>query len=258
MHDAESLAARLVAARAAAGLLLIGLDFDGTLAPIVPHPDDAALPAATRQVLVALTRRPDTRVALVSGRSLADLRQRVDVATAHYAGNHGMEIEGPGVARVHDGAAAARPVLAGIARQLAADLGDVDGVVVEDKGLTLSIHYRRVAAGAEQARVRQHVLDHCRGMAGVRVTEGRKVVEVRPDVDWHKGRALRFLRDTLLVGHPGAPTLFIGDDRTDEDAFREVGDDGCAIFVGQPPADSAAHAALPAVPDVARFLQRLA
>jgi trehalose 6-phosphate phosphatase len=144
MHDAETLADRLIAARATAGLMLVGLDFDGTLAPIVPHPDDAALPEATREVLAALARRADTRVALVSGRSLADLRQRVDVADAHYAGNHGMEIDGPGVERLHPGAAAARTVLTEVARDLSGHLADVDGVVVEDKGLTLSMHYRRV------------------------------------------------------------------------------------------------------------------
>jgi trehalose 6-phosphate phosphatase len=258
LPDAHSLLPRLTAARAAAGLMLAGLDFDGTLAPIVSRPDDAALPRATRPLLLELAGRGDTRVALVSGRSLADLRQRVAIDDVYYAGNHGLEIEGPGVRRVHAEAEAALPGLARVARLLAQHLGGMHGVIVEDKGLTLSVHYRMVADAREEARVRDSVHELCSGAAGLRLTEGKKVVEVRPDVDWHKGRALGFLRETLLAGHEGAPTLFIGDDRTDEDAFREVGEGGCGIVVGTPPPDTAAHASLADVTAVARFLQQLA
>ncbi|MGH7465568.1 MAG: trehalose-phosphatase, partial [Longimicrobiales bacterium] len=90
----------LRAARGAAGSLLIGLDFDGTLAPIVPHPQEAALLPASRAALDALALRTDTHIALVSGRSLADLRRRVVLERVYYAGNHGLEIEGPDVHRV--------------------------------------------------------------------------------------------------------------------------------------------------------------
>jgi trehalose 6-phosphate phosphatase len=258
LPDAHDLTTRLRAARAAAGLMLVGLDFDGTLAPIVPRPDDAALPATTRPVLEQLAQRRDTRVALVSGRSLRDLRERVGIGGLFYAGNHGLEIEGPAVHRVHAEAEASMERLGVLARRLEARLAGLDGVIVEDKGLTLSVHYRLVNDATAEARVRAQVHDVCAGVPGLRLTAGKKVVEIRPDVDWHKGRALRFLRDTLTAGHMRAPVLFIGDDRTDEDAFREVGDDGCAIFVGEPIADSAAHASLPDVASVARFLRELA
>jgi trehalose 6-phosphate phosphatase len=257
--DALQLLAALRTARDRAGLMLVGLDFDGTLAPIVRRPDDAALPAATEPLLRALAARSDTHVALVSGRSLHDLRRRVGIDGVYYAGNHGLEIEGPGVARVHPDAEAAVARLGRMARLLEQRLGDRPGVIVEDKGLTLSVHYRMVDDDGDAARVRADVHAVCAGARGLRLTEGKKVVEVRPDVDWHKGRALRFLRETLVPPGSGAPTLFIGDDRTDEDAFREVGDDGCAIVVGDsPPADTAATAALASVAAVADFLAGLA
>lgn len=249
----------LQAARAEAGALLLGLDFDGTLAPIVPRPEDAALLPASRDALDRLAARGDTHIALVSGRSLEDLRARVRLQDIFYAGNHGLEIEGPGVHRVHDEAAAARGTLELLAGHLRRDLASIDGVIVEDKGLTLSVHFRLVEDEAEMMRVRDAVHDCARGITGVRLTDGKKVVEIRPDVDWHKGRAFGFLRDTLESRFGRGPAVFIGDDRTDEDAFRELGEMDCSIIVGDPPQhESIAHACLRTPEEVARFLDLLA
>lgn len=258
LPDGNTLTDTIRSARQQAGRLLLGLDFDGTLAPIVPRPEDAAMPAETRAVLQQLAGRPDTLVALVSGRGLQDLRHRVSVDAAFYAGNHGLEIDGPGVHRVHPGAQAGASTLATIARELRHRLDEVAGVIVEDKGLSLSVHFRMVPDAAAAASVEETVRDVCDGVSDVRLTYGKKVVEVRPDVDWHKGRALAFLQDTLLADADRAPTLFIGDDRTDEDAFRMVGDGGFAVFVGTPPAETAARAALGSTDQVTRFLQELA
>jgi trehalose 6-phosphate phosphatase len=259
LPDAMEMLERMSTARERAGGMLLGLDFDGTLAPIVPRPEDAAMPPHTRAAVEALAARPDTHVALVSGRSLADLRERVALDGAFYAGNHGFEIEGPGVHRIHPDAQAARGAMARLAGELGERLAGMVGAIVEDKGLTLSVHYRMVDDEAEGRRIDALVHEACAHLRGLRPTRGKKVVEVRPDVDWHKGRALAFLRDTLLHDVPGAPTIFIGDDRTDEDAFREVGDGGCAIVVGDPPPpDTAAHAALASTEAVAAFLGRLA
>jgi trehalose 6-phosphate phosphatase len=257
--DALDILPRLRAAREAAGHMLLGLDFDGTLAPIVPRPEDAALPPATRALLEGLAARDDTRVALVSGRGLHDLAGRVGIAGLYYAGNHGLEIEGPGVQRVHEAALAAREQLAAARTRLHDELDAVPGVIVEDKGLTLSVHYRLVEDAARAEAVRRAAHGCCAGHDGLRVTDGKKVVEIRPAVDWHKGRALRFLRDTLAAEFPGAPTIFIGDDRTDEDAFREIGGDGWGIVVGDPPPPrTAATAALGSTDAVVEFLRGLA
>ncbi|HEX6133237.1 MAG TPA: trehalose-phosphatase [Longimicrobiales bacterium] len=249
----------LRAARRAAGSLLVGLDFDGTLAPIVPRPADAALLPAARPALEELARREDTHIALVSGRSLRDLRARVALDRVYYAGNHGLEIEGPGVHRMHEGAGEARGTLSYLARVLHRELAGIDGVIVEDKGLTLSVHFRMVASETQEARVRDAVHAQAAGIDGVRLTDGKKVVEIRPDVDWHKGRAFRFIRDTLEERFGPGPAIFIGDDRTDEDAFGELGETDCAIVVGDPPQHAtAAQTGLRTPEEVADFLHRLA
>ena len=248
----------LRSARQAAGSLLLGLDFDGTLAPIVPRPEHAALLPAVRAPLDALSARRDTHIALVSGRSLDDLRSRTRLDRVYYAGNHGLEIDGPGVHRMHEEAAAARGTLQQLAGQLERVLSAVDGVIVEDKQLTLSVHFRMVEDETEAARVREVVRTCAREHTGIRLTDGKKVVEIRPDVDWHKGRAFRFLRDTLEERFGRGPAVFIGDDRTDEDAFRELGDTDCSIIVGDPPQhESIAQACLRSPEEVAEFLHLL-
>jgi trehalose 6-phosphate phosphatase len=258
MIDAIALVPDLRQARAAAGHMLLGLDFDGTLAPIVPIPDDAGLPAATQSLLEALAARADTRVAVLSGRGLRDLAARLGIAGVYYAGNHGLEIEGPGVHRIHAEAVAAAGALARVVATLEQRFGGEPGVIVEDKGLTASVHYRLVDDPGEAARIRDGVHACSAREPRLRATDGKKVVEIRPDVDWHKGRALGFLRATLTADYPAAPTVFIGDDRTDEDAFRELGDEGWSIIVGDPPpADTAARAVLPDTRAVAEFLRRL-
>jgi trehalose 6-phosphate phosphatase len=255
--DAFGLADELRDARARAGRLLIGLDFDGTLAPIVEQPDDARLPAATRPVLAALADRPDTSVALISGRGIEDLRARVALEGVFYAGNHGLEIDGPAVHRVHGDASAALDRLGSLLAGLRTELGGTAGVIIEDKGLTASVHYRLVETEKDAARVRDVVHARCREASGLRANDGKKVVEIRPDVEWDKGRALGFLRDALGGGR-ALPTAFIGDDRTDEDAFREVGDDGWSIVVGRTrDYTTVARAVLDDTADVAEFLRRL-
>jgi trehalose-phosphatase len=219
--------------RRRAGRMLVALDFDGTLSPIVEQPESAALLEGMARPLRELVDRDDTIAAIVSGRGLADVRGRIGLDAFYYAGNHGFEIEGPGVDRVHEAAEAARPALESCARALVEALADEPGTQVEDKKWTLSIHYRRAERDGAESRVRAAIDAHCRG-PGLRVTEGKKIFEVRPDVAWDKGRATRFLLDVLADG-ADLPAIFIGDDRTDEDAFDVVRDLGGGIIVADPP-----------------------
>jgi trehalose 6-phosphate phosphatase len=257
LQSALPLLDTLRTARAATGMMLLGLDFDGTLAPLVPNPHDAALPEHMRPVLEALVARTDTRVALVSGRGLQDLRRRVGLPTAWYVGNHGLEIDGPGVRHVHEEAREVSSHLPGVVSLLRQRFAGRSDVIIEDKSLTVSVHYRAVTDEGRAAEVRRVVHDCCRNVPRIRATDGRNVVEVGPDVDWHKGSALGFLRDTIVPDRR-APVLFLGDDRTDEDAFHELGDDGWSIVVGDPPrADTAARASLASTAEVADFLRGL-
>jgi trehalose 6-phosphate phosphatase len=244
-------------ARRRAGRMLVALDFDGTLAPIVERPEDARLLDSLAAPLRQLVARRDTVAAIVSGRGLADVRQRVRLHGVYYAGNHGFEIEGPDVERIHPDAEAARPALESCVRALETALADEPGTEVEDKQWTLSIHYRRAERDGAEERVRAAVRAHCAG-PGLRVTEGKKVFEVRPDVDWDKGRATRFLLDAIADGDP-PPAIFIGDDRTDEDAFEVVRDLGGGIVVGNPPpADTRAVAWVRDPAEVAQLITALA
>lgn len=248
------------AAWARSGRIVLLLDFDGTLAPIVERPEMAAMPARTREALERLLAHPGVDAAIVSGRGLEDARERAALPGIAYAGNHGMEIEGPGVERVHREAAAARPELERVVAALLPALDSVPGAFVEDKGLTLSVHYRQVARD-RVPEVRAAVERAAGASDALRVTEGKEVLEVRPRVDWHKGRAVEFLLGVLDPA-PGTPVLYLGDDTTDEDAFRALaawaGGSGEGVLVADSsPAGTAARSYVRDPAEVAALLEEL-
>ena len=243
---------------ARSGRLVLLLDFDGTLAPIVPRPEMAAMPDGTRRALDRLMARPGVEVAVVSGRGMADARDRTAIPGIAYAGNHGMEIHGAGLDRVHPDAAAARPALEEAAAEIERGLAGIDGAFVEDKQLTLSIHFRQAAD--READVRRVVMDAADGRGGLKVTEGKMVLEVRPRVEWDKGRAVLFLLGEMRPP-ADAPVLYLGDDTTDEDAFRAVaewGASGEGVLVADAPRPTSAHARLHDPSEVGALFEALA
>jgi trehalose 6-phosphate phosphatase len=209
------------AAVEAAARLALFLDFDGTLAPIAASPGLARLPPGTRAVLEKLARCDDCTIGIVSGRALDDVRRRVGMDGLIYAGNHGLEISGGGLHFDEPTAVALKADVAGTVGVLTSLLGQIDGVLVEPKGLTASIHYRRVRAEdrAEVERIVRRVVpeDH----PNLVLVEGKMVWEVRPRVVWNKGKAVGWIRDRLGLGQ--ALSFYLGDDRTDEDAFAQIG-----------------------------------
>ena len=259
MIDATEAARRIVAEREASGRLLLALDFDGTLSPIVPRPAEAAILPAAARALTRLADRPDTRVAIVTGRGLDDVRARVREERAFFAGNHGFEIEGPGVRHRIDAAERLRPEFLMLSERLRHELAHIPGVEIEDKGITMSVHYRRVDDPALAEEVRVATVREAE-RSGVRATHGKRVVELRPPFDWHKGRAVEFLIDSLGSDGPIYP-VFIGDDVTDEDAFRAVRDrGGLAILVadGEDSRQTAAHARVASPEQLVPLLEALA
>jgi trehalose 6-phosphate phosphatase len=210
-----------MARRLAGTPLVVLLDVDGTLAPIAPRPEDAAVPAETRRVVAALAAREEIHVGLVSGRAAADARRLVAVDNVHAIGNHGCEVVSPEGAMTIDPAVAPwRDALAGAAQALAPRLAEVEGVFLEDKTWTLSIHYR-LADPDILPRLRGVVTDVA-ARYGLPVTEGKKVLEVRPPVSVDKGTAVLALAERLGATGDDASLLYAGDDRTDEDAFRRL------------------------------------
>lgn len=239
------------------GSMILLLDFDGTLAPIVERPELARIPDATRRSILGLIDEGAT-VAIVSGRGLADARRLAGLPDIAYAGNHGMEIEMPGIQQTHPAAQAARKSLEAVARETNSRLGDLEGLIVEDKGLTLSIHYRQAERSAVP-RIREVVAEETARHGDLRLTEGKEVLEVRPDVDWHKGRAVEFLLGQLEPAD-GVPILYIGDDRTDEDAFAALRDSGKGegvLVTDQTAPDTAAESVVKNTEEVARLLDLL-
>ncbi|WP_373047950.1 trehalose-phosphatase [Vulgatibacter sp.] len=227
----------------------IFLDYDGTLAPIVDHPEDAVMPAQVRADLEAATTR--CPVVLVSGRRLADVAALVDLPALTFAGSHGFEIRGP------TGSHAIRPESQGAihaaAAALRARLGAIEGILVEDKSFAVAIHFRLADPAFVPAVER--MVDEVGAGLGLRKTHGKMIFELRPDVDWDKGRAVRFLLETLGLGD--AVPIYVGDDVTDEDAFRALADDGISILVSDEPRPTAARWSLQDPAEVGFFLRLL-
>jgi trehalose 6-phosphate phosphatase len=248
--------------RDAAHILLLS-DYDGTLTPIVDKPEMANLAERTRQLIRDLSRQPRFTVGIVSGRALFDLRDRVGVSGIIYAGNHGLEIEGPGISFVNPVAEDFKPILHVIHYVLSKTLETVRGVFVENKGLSLSVHYRLAEEHRSQEveKIVKSVVEDAEAKGLARTTSGKKVYEVRPAVSWDKGQAVNLLtkrygsqreKDALLP-------IYLGDDLADEDGFRIVDTytKGVSVFVGEESGSSAARYFLKSPAEVMEFLEML-
>jgi trehalose 6-phosphate phosphatase len=223
--QALGLAAGLTARRPA-----VFFDFDGTLSDIVDDPDSARPVAGAVEALQKLAAQ--CPVAVLSGRDLADVTKRLGLPGIWYAGSHGFELTAPdGTHHQNDAAAAAIPVLERAAAELRDRLGSIPGVRVEHKRFGVAVHYRNASrdrVGEVAAAVRA-----AGRRDGLRVTTGREVIELRPNVDWDKGKTLRWVIDHLREAQSGGPLMpiYVGDDITDEDAFDAVRQDGIPILV---------------------------
>ncbi|MEZ0349765.1 trehalose-phosphatase [Mycobacterium sp. pR1184] len=253
LPDASQLLGEDLAARRPA----VFFDFDGTLSDIVNDPDSAQLVAGADDALQRLAAR--CPVAILSGRDLADVTARVGLPGLWYAGSHGFELTAPdGTHHQNDAAAAAIPVLESAAAQLRERLGSIPGVRVEHKRFGVAVHYRNAArdrVGEVTAAVRA-----AGQRDALRVTTGREVIELRPDIDWDKGKTLHWVLEHL-DGSAGLTPIFFGDDITDEDAFDAVHPDGIPILVRHNDDGDRATAALFALDSpaaTADFVGRLA
>ena len=215
------------------GKIFLCADFDGTLAPLRPKPVQAKLSRQRLRLLRDISRKKNFTVAIISGRSLKDLRRKIGLKGIILAGNHGLEIVRSGRRFVHPGAKRFTPLFARIAGALKKKIRFFPGAVLEQKGLSLSLHYRIV----EKHRLRRLKQLFLQAAApylrkGLKFTRGKKVWELRPPLKWDKGRALLFLHQDLKP--KAGLTIFIGDDLTDEDGFRAVNSlGGISIRVGK-------------------------
>ena len=235
---------------------LVGLDFDGTLAPIVENPDMAEVIPSNRDAVRRLAEV--VTVCVVSGRDPRDARERLGVAAvAAYAGSHGLDLidaagqpfDDPPTKRFEN----VLPLLDTVEERLRDRFSGVYGVVVERKRFGAATHFRQrpEAAADVEAFVIGLTVDH----PSLRVQFGKSVAEIRPAIDWHKGSAITWLADRL---GPFTGILYVGDDATDEDAFEAVSGRGAGILVASRPRTTAARFRVGDPTEVGRLLARLA
>lgn len=272
LDRAEVVVARL----ARGGPVLVALDFDGTLTEIVDDPSAPVVTAGRREVLARVP-APGRWLAIVSGRALADVRERVGLERAIYVGNHGLEIDAPGVFR-HAAPADAEERLAVLLDSLSARLASLssqpaslssqpaslpaqpaslpapENTIVENKGVTATLHVRP----REDIRGHAALGAAIRGeveAAGFVLRAAKAAWEIRPAGAATKGDALGRLIASLPAATP-EHTVYIGDDATDEDAFLAL-PGGVTARVGPPGVETAAHYRVSSPAEVYRFLEIL-
>ncbi|MCL4503259.1 MAG: trehalose-phosphatase, partial [Deltaproteobacteria bacterium] len=235
---------------------VIFLDYDGTLTPIVDRPEDAVLADDVRQTLRDLAEH--CTVAVISGRDLPDVRKLVDLENIYYAGSHGFDIAGPEGKRIeHQLGKDYLPVLDEAEKSLKDLLEDkISGVQVERKKFSIAIHYRRVKED-KVAEVEKAVDKVKKEHARLRQSSGKKIFELQPDIDWNKGKAILYLLEQLPLDDSGALPLYVGDDTTDEDAFKVLGDRGLGFGVQRGKKATAARYLLRNPAEVEQFLRAL-
>lgn len=207
------------------------LDYDGTLVPICKEPSLARLSLETRKVLKDLLKNPFISLGIISGRSLEEIRKMVGIPDLFYAGNHGFEMMFKKRVWTHPDLKGFSSRLKKIVRAVHSRTRGIKGIIVEDKKFTASIHYRNVTThspGEILAVITEVLAPYSETLA---VSRGKKVFEIRPRIEWDKGKALERLTELLAI-RTKLVRIYIGDDQTDEDAFSVLGKEDLSIRVG--------------------------
>lgn len=207
------------------------LDFDGTLAPIVGHPKDAIILPEAKAWLKRLSKKNNIKIAIVTGRSLPDIRRKVRLHRLYYVANHGMEVFYKSQFLLKKGYRFKKPLKC-FGDDVISALAHIPGIFIEEKGLSVAVHFRRV-----EKKYHSIIKNTVCEVAGplikkydLQVTKGKMILELRPALIWNKGKAVKWLWKKT------APTYFpvyIGDDITDEDAFIALRSFGLTIRIGK-------------------------
>jgi len=240
--------------------ILLLLDYDGTLTPIVKTPSKAIIHKDIRELLQKLSRSPYCKIGIISGRKLEDIKNIVGVDGITYAGNHGLEIQGPKIKFESQVSPRLKSIIRNIATGMQKRLSGIKGALIDDKGLTLSIHYRLVNKKDMPAfeKIVSEVTNPYMVSDKIKVNSGKKVYEIKPPVKWDKGKVvLWFLaRQQFISGVKNVLPIYIGDDITDEDAFKALKRKGLTVFVGKP-GNSKADYYLKNTEEVTKFLRSI-
>ncbi|XP_044974833.1 probable trehalose-phosphate phosphatase D isoform X1 [Hordeum vulgare subsp. vulgare] len=197
------------------------LDYDGTLSPKVNNPDEAYMSSEMRDVVQEVASLCATSV--VGGRARDKVKSFIMLENLHYAGSHGADIKLSDEAEAYQPTSEYEPVINGARERLEEVIRDIKGASVENKQFCISVHYR-VFEKKKQELVKKLVKKTIKGFPELRVTDGDKVLEVGPNAEFNKGYAVKYLLEQLARKNnwdsSQVVAIFIGDDRTDEDAFK--------------------------------------
>lgn len=225
--------------------IIMFLDYDGTLTPIVKRPKEALISKDTRNLLDRLSKSPRCRLAIISGRALRDIKNKIRLNNIIYSGNHGLEIEGPKIRFKSPVSLEYKTTLKRIKNYLSKRLISIKGVFLEDKGLSLSLHYRLV--DKKQIPLVKNIFHEATTIYLIRnkikIKPGKMVLQIMPAIEWDKGKVVLWLLNRqrfILKGNNIFP-VYIGDDVTDEDAFGVLKNKGLTVFVGRPKASQAKY-----------------
>ncbi len=235
------------------------LDYDGTLAPIANTPPEAVLPAHNKILLEKLAHLPWIKVVIITGRSLNDIKTIAGIRNIVYVGNHGFEIDGKGFSFKSLRTPYIKNILDELNHEFNPKQSGIQGVILEDKELTLSVHYRLVET-KKIPKIRNIFKRICRPYLlskKIVVSEGKKVLEIRPPMAWDKGYAVLWLWAQEKERTPDLFPIYIGDDATDETAFAALKGKGLTITVGPSTKKSSAQYYLNGPNEVSIFLQKI-
>jgi trehalose 6-phosphate phosphatase len=232
--------------------LLIFLDYDGTLSPIVEKPDMAVIDDERRRVIQQVSEKYITSI--VSGRAKLDVKKRVNIDSCYYAGSHGFDISTP-FKQDFTFADEFVPILKEIYNELCLELENFEGVILENNIFTLSVHYR-LARNEDFTEIEKIVKSKL--TEKTKLTQGKMVFEFRPNIEWNKGKAVLKLLE-MMNKSSNIFCIYIGDDKTDEDAFKALKEEGIGIgiFVGSKTSNTEASFYLKDPNEVEKFLQKL-
>lgn len=211
------------------------LDYDGTLAPIAQNPDLAVLAPKTWAVLKKLSNHPRCMLAIISGRALASIKKMVKIPKIIYSGNHGFEVDYHGVHLKLLQDTNFQILLNKIHTVLGKKMKGIKGILLENKKMTLSVHYRLVSRNQRPVikTIFREVITPYQVRRQVNVTAGKMVLEIRPPLEWGKGDLVKWLLHEGAQNGNKTVVFYFGDDRTDEEAFKVVKGKGYAIIVGK-------------------------
>lgn len=242
-------------------VVFIFFDYDGTLTPIADTPAEATISQDVKNLLNKLSENPAFKLAIISGRSLIDIKNLIGLKNIIYVGNHGLEIEGEKIKFESQVSPRLKSIIRRLYENSVKKFSKIKGALVEDKGLSISVHYRLVDKNDMQEfmRILNESIEPYIVRGKIKINPGKKVYDIKPPVVWDKGKVALWLlaREQFSKGESEIFPVYIGDDVTDEDAFRALANKGLTVFVGEPDKTEAKFY-LKDTSEVTEFIRRIA